>query len=73
MTRSMRKPWTPEEVRHLRELGRARVGSAAAAEKLGRSRSSVVTKAYLERISLGPAGRGKQEVLMRTVAKKSSQ
>ena len=48
----MRKQWTADEVRQLRELARQQLPLIIIARKLGKSLSAVESKAARERISL---------------------
>jgi hypothetical protein len=49
-----REPWTPKDVRQLRDLAKHNTPTRVIGLKMGRTESAVRTKASDERISLAP-------------------
>lgn len=52
-----RQPWTPQEVRELKQLARENTPTRVIGLKLGRTPAAVSTKASEEDISLRPTNR----------------
>ena len=53
-TRNTGKPWTPQEVKQLKELAKKNTPTRVIALKLGRTEAAVYSKASLEGVSLSP-------------------
>ena len=53
-TRNTRKPWTPGDVRELRQLARTNTPTRVIGLKLGRTANSVYQRASQEQVSLRP-------------------
>jgi hypothetical protein len=56
-TRNTGKPWTEDDVRQLRDLARGNTPTRLIGMKLGRTASSIKSKAAHEGLSLKPANR----------------
>jgi hypothetical protein len=56
-TRNTGKPWTGADVKELRRLARENTPTRVIGLKLGRTESSVRSKAQAEGVSLGPPNR----------------
>jgi hypothetical protein len=67
--RRSRAPWTPQEVKELRQLAKANTPTGVISLKMQRPPASISSKAQREGISLGPANRSPYN--RRKTAKKS--
>lgn len=48
----IRRKWTPENVRDLKAMAKQKLGAAKIAERLKRTKSAVIAKAFLVGVSL---------------------
>lgn len=53
-TRNTGRPWTPQDIRQLKELARGNTPTRVIGPKLGRTATAIYGKASSEGISLGP-------------------
>ncbi len=53
-TRNSGKPWTPSDVKQLKELAKSNTPTRVAGLKLGRTEAAIYSKASEEGISLAP-------------------
>jgi hypothetical protein len=56
-TRNTGKPWTPQDVKQLRQLAKENTPTRVIGLKLGRTETAIYQKARAERISLAPPNR----------------
>jgi hypothetical protein len=55
--RNSGKPWTPEDVKHLKELARGNTPTGVMSIKLGRTEDAIYTQASKQKISLKPTNK----------------